>query len=129
MQSNESMKKCHGCGRILPGMEYRHLPQRGQVEFAFCRTGGAFRLKAGKAEDLSKALVRVFQGVSPVLAREIAGYATRYRDISTAELTDDITDRLFFFCGRIRKCWKKIILNRPLQWNTTESRKEFSFWI
>lgn len=114
--------------QILPGMEYRHLPQQDKLNLLSAeREEVLFRLKAGKAEDLSKALVRVFQGVSPVLAREIAGYATRYRDISTAELTDDITDRLFFFCGRIRKMLEENHSEPTIAMEHNGKPKEFSF--
>lgn len=114
--------------QILPGMEYRHLPQQDKLNLLSAeRSEVLYRLQNGKTEELSKALVRVFQGVSPVLAREIAGYATRYCDTSTAELTDDIADRLFFFCGRIRKMLEENHPEPTIALEQNGKPKEFSF--
>jgi len=76
--------------QILPGMTYHPLEPQDKLNLLTAeRSEIEARLKGGKDEELSKALVRVFQGISPTLAREIAGYTTRYRELTVSALTED----------------------------------------
>ncbi len=114
--------------QVLPGMPYRRLAPQEKLSLLTASPGEILsRLGGCKNEELSKALVKLFQGVSPVLAREIAGYASRYQEIGTAELTPDMRDRLLFFCGRIKAM---MLENKPQPTIALEQNgkpREFSF--
>lgn len=114
--------------QILPGMRYVELiPQDKLNLLTVEREEIEARLKAAKDEELSKALVKVFQGVSPTLAQEIAGYTTRYQDRTLSDLTSDELDRLIFYCDRLKKM---LLENTPTPTIALEQNgkpREFSF--
>lgn len=67
MQSNESMKKCHGCGRYCR-YGISAFAAAGQVEFAFCRTGG------GAFPPESRESRRFVQGIGTGVPRSFSGF-------------------------------------------------------
>lgn len=86
---------------ILPGFPYE-MPHRSR-RLDFLTTdddtiGSAFLLAADM--PLDKALVQLFEGVSPLLAREWAYYVGRGETIRTHSMTDAQKDRLFFALHR-----------------------------
>ncbi len=86
---------------ILPGFPYE-MPHRSR-RLDFLTTdddtiGSAFLLAADM--PLDKALVQLFEGVSPLLAREWAYYVGRGDTIRTHAMTDAQKDRLFFALHR-----------------------------
>ncbi len=86
---------------ILPGFPYE-MPHRSR-RLNFLTTdddtiGSAFLLEADM--PLDKALVQLFEGVSPLLAREWAYYVGRGEALRTHSLTDAQKDRLFFVLHR-----------------------------
>ncbi len=114
--------------QILPGMPYHRLAPQDKLNLLTATPEEILaRLDGSKSEELSKAVVKIFQGVSPVLAREIAGYATRYQDVTTDTLTPDIQDRLLFFCGRIKGMMEENTPQPTIALEQNGKPKEFSF--
>lgn len=82
---------------VLPGMRYTLPPRSPRLDF---RTSGRDEIKAALEAmpdcDLAKALVKVFEGISPIVAREWVFYAAKGTSPAKSELTEDMLDRLCF---------------------------------
>lgn len=80
---------------VLPGMKYcfPHRDERLSV-FSFTREELKTAL-ADKQQELSKVLVKTFEGISPVLAREWSFRTLGNTHTSSAELTEKNIDELF----------------------------------
>jgi predicted ribosome quality control (RQC) complex YloA/Tae2 family protein len=88
---------------VLPGMMYEVPPRDDRLNIFECaRQEFEQRLKLQNAE-LSKALLRVFEGVSPIFVRECAFFALRGNEAAVQELSDEAYDRLWFFIERIKE--------------------------
>ena len=89
--------------RILPNILYE-LPPRDKrlnlTEYDF----GDFRVRLPEYSEqrLAKALPQIFEGISPIFARECAYSCTKDIDAVTGDLTDDQTDKLIFFLKKSR---------------------------
>ncbi len=89
--------------RILPNILYE-LPPRDKrlnlTEYDF----GDFRVRLSEYSEqrLAKALPQIFEGISPIFARECAYSCTKDIDAVTGDLTDDQTDKLIFFLKKSR---------------------------
>lgn len=84
--------------QILPGMRYELPPQQDKLSLLEADTEDILaRLAQGRDAELSKALMSALQGVSPILAREIAHYATRGVETLRADLTEEQSGRLAFY--------------------------------
>ena len=82
---------------ILPGTPYSLPPKVPKMSiFGFDETEFKKELTSQNA-DTAKALVRIFEGISPILAREAQNYACRGEEKPTLELTADEQDRLSFY--------------------------------
>lgn len=82
---------------VLPGMTYEMPPRDNRISFVDSneeqiRTA----IKNMKPVELSKGLISAFEGVSPVLSREWAHYATRGREMRCDALDANTADRLAF---------------------------------
>ena len=81
----------------LPGIAYEMPPRDNRISFV---DADETRIRAAfedmKPAELSKAIIRAFEGVSPVLAREWAYYTTRGIETRSDELSNDMKDRLVF---------------------------------
>ncbi len=113
---------------VLPGMKYEMPPRDDRISFVHSEDSemrAAFeRMKPG---DLSKGLISVFEGISPVLAREWAHYAARGNELRTDELDDELKDRLAFAIGQS----KQALLSGECCYTVVQTRdgmlKDFSF--
>ncbi len=114
--------------QILPARVY--LPLASQQKLNLLTTTRD-EIKAGlfqKAEqELSKRLVELFQGFSPVLAREIACYATRDKEQTVDNLTKDAIDRLLFFLGKVRQMLEQNTPQPTIAIESNGKPREFSF--
>ncbi|MDD2955889.1 MAG: NFACT RNA binding domain-containing protein [Oscillospiraceae bacterium] len=82
--------------QILPGMGYvLPPPQTGKLSLLE-NTGEEIAARVENLEntDLAKALMKVIQGVSPVLCREAASYAVRGLDVCSREMDPEQRRRL-----------------------------------
>lgn len=89
--------------RILPNILYE-LPPRDErlclldYDFSDFRE----RLSSFSEQRLAKALSQIFEGISPIFARECAYSCTKDVDAVTADLTEDQKDKLIFFLKKSR---------------------------
>lgn len=82
---------------VLPGITYEMPPRDNRISFI---SSDELQIREAvenmKSVELSKAIIKTFEGVSPVLAREWSFYATRGIDMRSDELSSDMKDRLVF---------------------------------
>lgn len=90
--------------RILPGILYEPPPKEDRLDFRFCTADEAKeRLLQNPRQKLEKALIKTFEGVSPILCREWAYYTARDIDIQCKCLEEkDRFGRFEFFLNRIK---------------------------
>lgn len=89
---------------VLPGMEYTLPPRDDRLNFLTCEPEEIKeRLCATQPKELSKALIRIFEGISPILAREWAYFAGRGVHIESDTISSDQLDRLLFTIKRTRE--------------------------
>ncbi len=82
---------------ILPGISYTLPPRDDRLDpFDFLQDDLHAGLISSKLE-LSKALIKLFEGISPVVAREAAYFALRGGEKFSDELTEDEFTRLCYF--------------------------------
>ena len=89
---------------VLPGMEYTLPPRDDRLNFLTCEPEDIKERLAGtQPKELSKALIRIFEGISPILAREWAYFAGRGAHIESDMISSDQLDRLLFTIKRTRE--------------------------
>lgn len=82
---------------VLPGIKYEMPPRDERISFVHSSEDEIrAALDCMKPAELSKGLIGVFEGISPVLAREWTYYAARGNEVRTDELDSNIKDRLVF---------------------------------
>ncbi len=88
---------------ILPGMKYEMPPK--QDKLCVLENDADDIIKAVQALPkntlLSKALLSVIQGVSPIICRELEYLTGRGRDVFSQELDEELITRLRFFLKRM----------------------------
>ncbi|MCM1055288.1 MAG: NFACT family protein [Bacteroides sp.] len=91
--------------RILPGILYEAPPKEDRLDLRFCSAEEAReRLLRFPEHKLEKALIKVFEGVSPVLCREWAFYTSRDIDAVCGCLSEkERFQRFGFFLNRLGK--------------------------
>ncbi|MGI6264850.1 MAG: Rqc2 family fibronectin-binding protein [Acutalibacteraceae bacterium] len=89
---------------ILPGLPYAPPPlAAGRIDLSANTPEELWRaVKNGPDGPLSKAILGVSQGLSPLLCREAAHYATRGADSPVSTLGEEQKDRFLFFAGRLK---------------------------
>lgn len=89
---------------VLPGVTYEPPPRENRLNITACTLD---QLKAKLEEmptaETSKALLKAFEGISPVFAREMCFFAMGGEQKQTADLTDEELDRLWLFVIRLRE--------------------------
>ena len=89
---------------VLPGMQYTMPPRDDRLCFLTAEPEEIVkRLRETQPAELSKALIRVFEGISPVLAREWAFFAGRGAHLESDTIEGDQLDRLLFTVKRTRE--------------------------
>ncbi|MBP5363668.1 MAG: NFACT family protein [Ruminococcus sp.] len=89
---------------VLPGMRYALPPRDDRLNFLTAEPEEiTARLREVTPAELSKALIRVFEGISPVLAREWTFFAGRGIELRSDTLEGDYLDRLHFVIKRTRQ--------------------------
>lgn len=82
---------------VLPGIKYEMPPRDERISFVHSSEEEIrAALDRMKPAELSKGLIGVFEGISPVFAREWAYYAARGNEVRTDELDENTKDRLAF---------------------------------
>lgn len=89
---------------VLPGMAYTLPPAQDKLNFfTSTREEAAKALKQGKNQDFAKAIMQVYSGVSPLLSREIAYYATGGIDLLKNDVSNFRLNRMFDKIDQIRE--------------------------
>lgn len=91
---------------VLPGMTYTYPPRDSRLDFRSCRTEDIVNAAEQLPDsELSKALIKIFEGLSPIVAREWVYYAAQGNDAVKSELTGELLDRLVFAINQTaREC-------------------------
>lgn len=88
---------------VLPGMRYTMPPRDDRLSFLTAEQEEIVgRLRETEPKELSKALIRIFEGISPILAREWAFFAGRGAHLESDTIDGDQLDRLLFVIKRTR---------------------------
>ncbi|MGN0594433.1 MAG: NFACT family protein [Hominimerdicola sp.] len=89
---------------VLPGMTYTLPPKEERLNFFECsKEDFSDKLNEFKALGLSKALMKVFEGISPVFAREAEFFTFHGREKAVEDMSEDDLDRLWFYVKKIRE--------------------------
>ncbi|MBR5363421.1 MAG: NFACT family protein [Oscillospiraceae bacterium] len=81
---------------VLPGMEYLAPPREDRLCMTECSDDAIReRLSGGMQQSLSKALIRAFEGVSPIVAREWEFYVGK-GELVLLPLNDELIARFLF---------------------------------
>ncbi len=89
---------------VLPGMKYTMPPRDDRLSFLTATPQEITdRLRAVGGTELSKALIRVFEGISPVLAREWSFFAGRGAHLESDTIDGNQLDRLLFAIKRTKE--------------------------
>ncbi|MBS1473744.1 MAG: fibronectin/fibrinogen-binding protein [Massilimaliae sp.] len=89
---------------ILPGMKYTLPPAQDKLNFfTATREEASAAFQAAKNQDFAKAIMQVYSGVSPILSREIAYYATGGIDLMKNEVSNFRMNRMFERIEAIRE--------------------------
>ena len=89
---------------VLPGMRYTLPPRDDRLNFLTAEPEEmTARLRSVQPAELSKALIRVFEGISPVLAREWTFFAGRGAELRSDTVDGDQLDRLLYAIKRTRQ--------------------------
>lgn len=87
---------------VLPGMEYELPPRDKRLNFLECSDSDIRNAICSECGALPKVLLKVLEGVSPVLAREWTFYAGRGAEIRCETIDDNTMDRLCFAISRTK---------------------------
>lgn len=114
---------------ILPNVKYEYPPRDSRLNFLEC-TGEEIReavLSAGNGSDFSKTLIKIFEGISPLLAREWIFYAGRGEEITASNITENQLDRLCFIISQTANDLKSGNNHCTIIKDRDGNLKEFSF--
>ena len=88
---------------VLPGMKYTMPPRDDRLNFLTAEPDEIVsRLRSTEPKELSKALIRIFEGISPILSREWAFFAGRGAHLESDTIDGDQLDRLLFVIKRTK---------------------------
>lgn len=89
---------------ILPGLPYAPPPlSAGRIDLSFHTPEDLLHaLEQGGDYPLSKAILQVSQGLSPLICRELSQHVTHGDDTMVSALTADQKERLLTFAGRLK---------------------------
>lgn len=113
---------------ILPNTCYQLPPREERLNFLEAdKITIANRIKSTEPAELSKALIKVFEGISPILAREWAYYTSKGEYLKSSDITSEHINRLML---KIEKC-RDMLLNGKCCFTVVKDNdgilKDFSF--
>ena len=85
--------------RILPGVQYSLPPRDDRLSLSYLDEAELVSRLRSRKEELSKALVKCIEGISPVFAKQAAFEALRGTEIMSYELSEAEAQRL---CGYLK---------------------------
>lgn len=88
---------------VLPGSQYTLPPRDERLNFITADKQTVInKIKALKSGELSKVLIKTFEGISPVLAREWAYYTSKGEHIESTDMTSEHFNRLMLKIEKTR---------------------------
>ena len=88
---------------VLPNMIYELPPRNPRINFINDSNAEMIEtVKNAKPAELSKVLIKTFEGISPIVAREWAFYTSRGSEIYSSDMTDEHFSRLVFIINQTR---------------------------
>ncbi|MCL2638795.1 MAG: NFACT family protein [Oscillospiraceae bacterium] len=97
--------------RVLPGLVYELPPRESRLSLLnFTKPELMNALKNHEHQRLDKALIKTFEGICPLFAREAAFRAVGDCSIPTVELTAESTESLYNYLGNIQQNFKPTML-------------------
>ncbi|MDE5764419.1 MAG: NFACT family protein [Ruminococcus sp.] len=113
---------------VLPGMKYTLPPRDSRLNFLTAESEDIItKIRETGTTELSKGLIRVFEGISPVLAREWTFFAGRGNHLQCDTVDGDQLDRLIFIIKRT----KEQLINNECCFSAASTKegllKDFSF--
>lgn len=113
---------------VLPGMEYQAPPREDRICMTDCTDAQIIeRVAACMPISLSKAIIRLFEGISPIVAREWEFYVGRGEAV-TLPLTDEQMSRLLFVVHQTQEMLADAAKRRFTSVRTKEGQlKDFSY--
>lgn len=113
---------------ILPNTCYQLPPREERLNFLEAdKITITNRIKSTEPAELSKALIKVFEGISPILAREWAYYTSKGEYLKSSDITPEHINRLML---KIEKC-RDMLLNGKCCFTVVKDNdgilKDFSF--
>ncbi len=115
---------------VLPGMAYAPPPAQPHKQNLMTSSADAILQQLGEQRretELSKRLMECLQGVSPLLCREIAFFATRGREASVEDLTQEEQVRLRFYLSTLGENMGKYQCTPTMVLDLSGKPKDFSF--
>lgn len=113
---------------VLPGMKYTLPPKDERLNFLNTDQASVRQaLQNVKAGELSKALIKVFEGISPILAREWTFFAGKGEYISADSITDEQFERLIFAINQSKSALAENKCTFTAVMDKEDTLKEFSF--
>ncbi len=89
---------------VLPGMVYEMPPRDNRLNFLTAGSEEIVQcLRDTAPAELSKALIRIFEGISPILAREWTFFAGRGLHLESNTIDGDFLDRLLYIVKKTRR--------------------------
>lgn len=89
---------------VLPGMTYEMPPRDSRLNLLTAEPEEIVqRLRETAPAELSKALIRIFEGISPILAREWTFFAGRGIHLESDTIDGDHLDRLLYIVKKTRR--------------------------
>lgn len=89
---------------VLPGMRYTLPPRDDRLNFLTADPETIVtKLRETNSAELSKALIHVFEGISPILAREWTFFAGRGNHLQSDTIDGDQLDRLLYIIKKTRE--------------------------
>jgi predicted ribosome quality control (RQC) complex YloA/Tae2 family protein len=113
---------------VLPNVTYELPPRDNRLNFLTATPQEiATAILELPSNDLAKSLIKVFEGVSPILCREWAYYVGQGSDLKTSDLNGETLDRLISIINQT----KEDILNKNTHFTAVKTKdgqlKDFSF--
>ncbi len=87
---------------VLPGLFYEMPPRENRLDFRTTSDALIHEALLTHSGELSRILLQIFEGISPILAREWAFYAGNGQPLQVEEMNEDNIDRLLFTIHRTR---------------------------
>lgn len=114
---------------VLPKMNYILPPMQNKLDLFEATNEEIFAAVANypKNQELSKVLVGVLQGVSPIFAREAVYYACRGAEVIKSDFSKEQKERMAFYFNRVREELMGDSPHFTMALDLNKTPKDFSF--